>query len=212
MSLSFASRGGTPGGHGRSICLTRQLKTDYPHVPIIHLSSDDDDAHQLQSLRAGASDYIVKPFSSRVLIERMKKCLSIPAAERMDKLSEERSEPANEETGPILTDIKERRFLDQFYTVLATHVSETDFSVEEFARLMGLGRAHFYKKVKQLTGETPVAHLQRARLDYAARLLRETSITVEEVMLRVGYHNASHFYSSFKKQFGMSPRDYRLTC
>lgn len=191
--------------------LTRQLKTDYPQMPIIHLSSDDDDAHQLLSLRTGASDYIVKPFSSKVLIERMKKCLSIPAAERTDKLSEERSETANEETAPILTDIKERRFLDQFYTVLATHVSETDFSVEEFARLMGLGRAHFYKKVKQLTGETPVAHLQRARLDYAARLLRETNITVEEAMLQAGYRNASHFYSSFKKQFGMSPRDYRLT-
>jgi AraC family L-rhamnose operon regulatory protein RhaS len=46
-------------------------------------------------------------------------------------------------------------------------------------------------------------------MNYACRLLRDTSLTVEDVMFRVGYHNATHFYNSFKKQTGMSPKEWR---
>lgn len=108
-----------------------------------------------------------------------------------------------------MTDVKDKKFLDQMQLTLSAHIADENFSVEQWAELMGLGRTQFYKKVKTLTGETPVGHLQHERLDYAARLLRETRLTVEEIMLRAGYHNATHFYNSFKKQFGVSPKNMR---
>ncbi len=56
--------------------LTKRLREEHPSVAIVHLSSFNDDARQLRSLRAGAADYIVKPFSSKILIERVRKTIS----------------------------------------------------------------------------------------------------------------------------------------
>ena len=181
--------------------LTRRMHDVYPSLPIIHLSSYNDDTYQLRSLRSGAIDYLVKPFSGKVLLERVRKALEIPLATP--------NNAGEVETREVLTDVKDKKFLDRMNTTLSAHVGDENFSVEEWASLMNLGRTQFYKKVKELTGQTPVQHLHRARLDYAARLLRETNSTLEEVMLRAGYHNATHFYNSFKKRFGMSPKSYR---
>ena len=76
---------------------------------------------------------------------------------------------------------------------------------------MSLGRTQFYKRVKVLSGKTPVQHLHRARLEYAAKLLLDTQLTVEEVMIRSGFNSPTHFYKSFKEMFGQSPKEYRNT-
>lgn len=180
--------------------LTRRLKEEQPGLPIIHLSSFNDDAQQLRSLRSGAADYVVKPFSGKVLIERVRKAIVNVSSDNGEK------EPDGH---GVLTDVRDKRFLDVFRAVLAQHVADENFSVEQFAALMGLGRTQFYKRVKVLTGETPVQHLHRTRLEYAAGLLRDSSMTVEEVMLRSGFHSPTHFYQAFRKHFGMSPKALR---
>lgn len=183
--------------------LTQQLHGEQPSLTVIHLSPFDDDAHQLRSLRSGATDYLVKPCSSKVLVERIGNSITRAAMTQ----PAETAEPAV----ALLTDVKDRKFLDHLQVVLEAHVSDPDFSVEQWASLMNLGRTQFYKKVKTLTGETPVQHLHRARLEYAARLLNETTATIEDIMLRAGFHSPTHFYQAFKKHFGQSPRDYRLS-
>lgn len=183
--------------------LTQRLHETIPALPVIHLSSYGDDVHQLQSLRSCATDYIVKPFSGKVLLERVRKALEMSAqAYRNDKV------PASGRT-EVLTDVKDKKFLDRMETTLRTHVGDENFSVEQWAEIMNLGRTQFYKRVKALTGITPVQHLHSARLEYAANLLKETNATIEEIMLKAGYHNATHFYNSFKKKYGMSPKMYR---
>ena len=193
--------------------LTRKLHGDYPSLPIIHLSSFIDDNHQLLSLRSGAHDYLVKPFSGKVLIERIRKAnvFLSPNAN-----SDQRDGIPNRSAGNIannqqlLTSVKDKRFIELFNALLSKHAGDPDISVERLAEMMGLGRVQFYKRVKALTGDTPVQHLQKARLNYVARLLQqEPGVNVEELMLRVGFHNATHFYNAFKKQFGMSPKEMR---
>lgn len=182
--------------------LTRRLRARHPELPVVHLSAFDDDIHHLSSLRIGAADYVIKPFSNKVLVERMKRCLD--------------SNPAPETThSPIphivLTEKKDKQFLFQFQTILSQHIADENFSVEQFAELMHLGRTQFYKRVKSITGQSPTVHVHRARLDYAASLLLKTRKTIEEIMTLSGFHGATHFYNSFKAQFGMSPGDYRKT-
>ena len=179
--------------------ITHRLHDAYPSLPIIHLSSYSDDARHLRSLRCGATDYIVKPFSGKVLTERVRKALEPPPVPQKEHVAADN----------VLTDVKDKRFLDLMDAALNAHVGDENFSVEQWAAILNLGRTQFYKKVKELTGQTPVQHLQAARLDYAARLLRDTPATIEEVMLSSGYRNPTHFYNSFKKKFGMSPNAYR---
>ena len=188
-------------GNEKNGCdVTRRLHETSPSLPIIHLSSYSDDAHQLRSLRSGATDYIVKPFSGKVLLERVRKALEPPLVTAQEVGAEKKE---------ILTDVKDKKFLDLMNATLTAHIGKENFSVEQWATLMNLGRTQFYKKVKELTGQTPVQHLHNARLEYAARLLRETDATIEEVMLKSGYRNPTHFFNSFKKKFGISPKVFR---
>lgn len=189
--------------------MTKHIHAEYPDLPIIHLSSYNDDSHQLRSLRDGATDYIVKPFSSKVLVERVKK--AILGSGNITKKRNENVSPDNDAFSNVLTNVRDKKFLDQFQAHIAQHIADENFSVEQCAALMGLGRTQFYKRVKALTGETPVWHLHCSRLEYAAKLLRETTATIEEIMLRSGFHSPTYFYNSFKKHFGMSPKEYRAT-
>ena len=75
-------------------------------------------------------------------------------------------------------------------------------------RKMSLSRVQLYRRVSHLTGYTPVELLRNTRLEEAARMFREGHDNVYRVMLEVGYSNASHFASSFKKHFGQNPSEY----
>ena len=181
--------------------LTHRVHENLPALPVIHLSFYGDDAHQLRSLRSGATDYIVKPFSGQVLLERVRSVLELSAHTNSADKAQEKKE--------VLTDVKDKKFLDRMTSMLLAHIGEENFSVEQWAETMNLGRTQFYKRVKELTGETPVQHLHSARLEYAAGLLKDTNATIEEIMLKAGYRNATYFYNSFKKKYGMSPKMYR---
>lgn len=190
--------------------LTRRIHKERPALAVIHLSSFNSDAHQLRSLRSGAVDYITKPFSGKVLVERMTGILKLMDHRDKDVNPAVSQEPVAT-TQHILTNPKDKKFLDQFHAILAQHIADINFSVEQFAELMSLGRTQFYKRVKVLSGKTPVQHLHRARLEYAAKLLLDTQLTVEEVMIRSGFNSPTHFYKSFKEMFGQSPKEYRNT-
>ena len=193
--------------------LTRLLTGLHPRLPVIHLSASDDQHHQLLSLRSGATDYLSKPFSGKVLLEKIKKIMENIRQGVPEPIKQEKSESSLEVGLPAspstFVSPQDKRFLDQMEASLSSHITDENFSVEQWADLMGIGRTQFYKRVKSLTGETPVQHLRRARLDRASCLLKDTRLTIEEVMLRVGFHQATHFYNAFRQQYGMSPKEYR---
>lgn len=66
------------------------------------------------------------------------------------------------------------------------------------------------KMIKQETGCTFQELLMKKRFQKAARLLTETNLQVEEIAVNVGYENLSYFYRQFKKQYKMTPRQYRV--
>lgn len=65
------------------------------------------------------------------------------------------------------------------------------------------------KTIKQATGFTFQELLIYKRCQKSAALLIDTSLPVEEIIAAVGYENQSHFYRIFKKEYGMTPKQYR---
>src|SRR6266478_470675 len=63
---------------------------------------------------------------------------------------------------------------------------------------------------KQETGLSPTPYLKQMRLNRAARLLSTSFLAIKEVMYMCGTKDASHFVHDFKKQFGVTPREFRL--
>ena len=81
----------------------------------------------------------------------------------------------------------------------------------ELAGSAGLSRYHFLRTFKTVTGVTPHQWLLRARLRDAAERLAASSAPITDIALDVGFADLSNFIRSFRAEFGVSPRTYRLT-
>ncbi|MCC5090465.1 AraC family transcriptional regulator [Xanthomonas campestris] len=84
-----------------------------------------------------------------------------------------------------------------------------EFELGRFARAAGLSEFHFCRAFKQNTGYAPSRYFIRMRMEHARRLLRETSRPIIEIGLEVGYSSASHFSQVFRREIGVTPREYR---
>ena len=82
-----------------------------------------------------------------------------------------------------------------------------DFAAE--ARSLGFSRSVFYRRFTALVGEPPERHLANLRLDAAARLLRESPLSIKQVAFAIRDRSQSHFAAAFKARFGVTPRAWR---
>ncbi|HPA20162.1 MAG TPA: AraC family transcriptional regulator [Verrucomicrobiae bacterium] len=81
------------------------------------------------------------------------------------------------------------------------------WSVPDLARQCGLGATAFTQYCRELTNATPLAHLNRLRLDHAARLLRERAdAPIKQIAAQCGFATGQYFATAYRRQFGRSPR------
>ena len=103
--------------------------------------------------------------------------------------------------------VKEDAFLKKFHTFIDSNMTDSDLSVETIGAELGLSRVQLYRKVKALTGLSPVELLRKARLQKAKELIKGTDKTISEVAYEVGFTAPSYFTKCFKEEFGISPSD-----
>lgn len=85
----------------------------------------------------------------------------------------------------------------------------TSASLGAIAQRHGCTLSYLSRIIKRATGSTYAELLQKKRMEKAAALLQQTSLSVSEIMHAVGYQNSSHFYHLFEMTFGTSPNSYR---
>ena len=108
----------------------------------------------------------------------------------------------------IELDELDKRLLDQITKVVEENMVDSNFNVTMLQEKMGMGNKQLYRKVKALTGQTPVEYIRDMRLRKAAMLLKAGKFSVSEVMYTVGFSNSSYFSKCFNKAFGMTPTEY----
>lgn len=100
------------------------------------------------------------------------------------------------------------RLLSKITDTIEAHIADSDFNVTRLQETLGLGSKLLYRKVKQMTGKTPVEFIRHIRMQRAAILLREGRFSVSEVMYMVGFSNSSYFSKCFQKAYGITPAEY----
>ena len=83
-------------------------------------------------------------------------------------------------------------------------------TIIDLARMACFSPYHFLRTFKQVTGVTPHQWLLRARLREAAQRLATSQERITDIALDVGFEDLSNFVRSFRAEFGVSPRGYRL--
>lgn len=102
----------------------------------------------------------------------------------------------------------DQRLLKEITETIETHMIDSDFNVTTLQEILGIGGKQLYRKLKAMTGKTPVEYIRELRMNKAAVMLKEGKFSVSEVMYTVGFSNNSYFSKCFSKAFGMTPTEY----
>ena len=187
------------------IHLCQNLKSDSrtSHIPIILLTAKATIEDKIKGFETGADDYIMKPFEAEELKSRIKNLL-----EQRERLHKHFQEHGIFELDEMRVMPNDKKFIQNALLIIKEHISNSSFSVEEFAEEMNISRSLLHKKLSSLIGESPGELIKRIRLKKAAKLIEQNSSSITEISFEVGFNNPSYFTECFKKQFGVSPSQF----
>ena len=100
-------------------------------------------------------------------------------------------------------------FAEQLNEAIRKNMGNPNLKMDDLGDEMGLSRVQLYRKVKAITGLSPVELLRQMRLQRGYALLQSTNKTVNEIAYEVGFGTPGYFSNCFKKQFGKYPMDVR---
>ena len=203
-----------PVMNGLEFCQRVKGGTATSHIPVILLTARALSQHQIEGYESGADAYITKPFSAELLMARISNLLRsrLQLKNLFGNTEDNTKEPAasdeapateREVAEPAITDT----FLLKFRDFIEKNMSDSDLNVETIGAELGLSRVQLYRKVKALTGQSPVELLRTARLQKGRQLLQTSGKTISEVAYEVGFTAPSYFTKCFKDEFGISPSD-----
>lgn len=186
--------------------LTRRLKEniDTSHIPIILLTARNSPDDRVECYRAGANGYISKPFETKVLEARIDNIISSRRKERETLHRQPDSNPVEVASSPL-----DKEFIGKLVGLVSRNLLDSDVDMDFVAEKMAMSRSSFYRKVKTLTGLSPMEFVKNVKLKHAYELLRTTDMSVAEVAYSSGFNNPKYFTMCFKAEFGTTPRQVR---
>lgn len=103
----------------------------------------------------------------------------------------------------------DRLFTDKIISIIENHLCESEFGVPQLASAMNMSRSTLTRKLKSLTGKTPLDIIRNIKMEHAKRMLEEGHLNIGEVSTSLGYQNRKYFTNCFKEEFGMTPSEYQ---
>ena len=195
-----------PGIDG--ISLMRKIKSDRKtsHIPFILLSAKNTPEEQTEGINAGAEAFVVKPFNTeylRSLVERL--------LQRQNDLKDYYNSAisAYEFANGKFIHKEHKTFFENLIKIIDRNISNADFSSEHLAKELGLSPRHLYRKLKDITEQTPAFLIKEYKLSVAEKLLFTSKNSVDEIMYMSGFNNRGSFYKVFQQKFGMTPKKFR---
>lgn len=196
------------------IQMLQELRQDITvcHIPTILLTAKADIESRLKGLETGSDAYIEKPFN----VSHLQACVSNLLAQRK-RLQEYYLSPTANKTDPsvpkeeITTSLssKDIEFLEKLTAIMEREISNPDLSVDTLVEYFNFSRTIFFRKLKSLTGKSPITYIKDIRMKKAAQLLREKEFNVAETAYKTGFSDPHYFSKSFKQYYGVSPTEYQ---
>ena len=193
-----------PEMRGDELCSTIKNDIETSHIPVLLLTALGEEQNILDGLDIGADEYIVKPFSIRILKASIANLLANRALLR--------SKYANLEIDievktPLAkcTNSLDWQFLSAVKKTIEDNINNPAFSVEVLNDLHNMSRTRFYYKLKAITGLSPQELIKTTRLKRATQLLKEGEYNITEISEMCGFSESKYFREVFKKEYKMSP-------
>ena len=101
-----------------------------------------------------------------------------------------------------------QQLVEKVLRVVNDNISDSDLSVEKVAQEVGISRAQLQRKMKEIAGTGLATFIRELRLKQAAVLLQNGDLSISQVAYRVGFSAPNVFSTDFKKQYGLTPKEY----
>lgn len=192
--------------HIDGVELCRRLKNDErtSHIPLMLLTAISSKQKQIDGISAGADDYIVKPFDITVLKAKVDNLLYIRKSLRERFSREILLQPRD-----IILKSPDEKFLKKVIQSIEKNISHPELDVDFLAKNVGVSRTQLYRKINALTDMAVKEFVKDIRLKRAAQLLQQNSLNISEIVMEVGFNDASYFRKCFKEKYGVSASKYR---
>ncbi len=185
--------------------LCKKLKEDIAtsHIPIILLTAKDSQEDMISCYQSGADAFVTKPFSPHALKLQVKNIVKRLQAQQK-RLA---GIPEHEDVAADRLSKLDKDFLNKINVTVKENLGNSDFSVEDVTKTIGISRSLLHNKMKSLLNISMGSYIRQKRLEEAKRLLQE-GYNVSETAYKTGFSDPNHFSKTFKKQFGMNPGEY----
>ena len=117
---------------------------------------------------------------------------------------------ANIAPGKITVNQEEEKLVELLLQAIEAHIGDEEYNADMLAHDVAMSRTSLYKKLHTMLGITPTDFIRNVRLKRAVQLLSDTSLTISEIAVRVGFATPRNFSTQFKKMFGVLPSEYRV--
>jgi signal transduction histidine kinase/DNA-binding response OmpR family regulator/streptogramin lyase len=189
---------------GFEFCHALKTNQKTSHIPVVLLTAKATLEDRLEGLEIGADDYLVKPFSAMEVSKRVRNLIA--GREQLKKFYTQTmmtSQPIHSALSVL-----EEPFIRNVKQIVARAYGNSRFDVEQLAGEMNMSSSQLLRKLKALTNLTTVEFIREYRLQKAAELLTQRSLSVSEVAYKTGFESLSYFTKVFQQKYNRLPSDY----
>lgn len=192
-----------PGIDGLDFCKMIKSNGKTAELPVILLTAKAADDAKIAALEIGADDYVTKPFKPRELLARVENLIQSRRGLRKRYSKKVLLEPVDV---PVASE--DELFIKKAALLIEKNMGEDSFGVPQLAEQMEMSRRQLNRRFALITGKGPSDFIKNFRLQRAAQLLKRKSGAIADIAKAVGFSNSSHFSTSFRAKYGVSPTRY----
>ena len=191
-----------PNMNGEELCRAIRSDIRLSHIPLIIVSAYSSREYKLSAFSAGADAYVLKPFDTTLLLAQIR---SIIANRQNISSNFEQSFFIN--ISELSRNTLDTQFLERIVAYVKDHLSNPD-SNQSLATSLNMSESSMYRKIKSITGMSPQEFMRKLRFKIACELLSDQTNNIADVAYKLGFTDPKYFSKCFKREFGMSPRDF----
>lgn len=193
-----------PDMDGLELCKQIKSHIEISHIPVILLTAKRQSNDRIDCYQAGADGYLSKPFETDILIARI---------DNLIRSKRQKQKAFRTENHIKLSTLDypspDTLFLQTLADYIHAHLDEEHFGIEQLATELNLSKSTLHRKMKAMTGLTPLDFIRNIRLKYACEMLSRHDRTISEIAFATGFSSPKYFTKCFKDEFGMTPTEFQ---
>ena len=189
-----------PEKDGYQLC--REIKNSGKtcHIPVILLTAKNTQDQIISGYEVGADAYVTKPFDLNIISSQISRLI------KNRELIRKKYQDQNFMIEVVDKNLsKDDEFILNFRNALEKNIADPNYNVKSLAKSLNVSSTQLYRKIKALTGYSPVEFIRIVKLQKSYELLLQRNNSVKEVCYISGFNNISYFIKCFRDHFGITP-------